>query len=243
MHGSLGGWLLSCVDAEAQQAHTRGHSVLTLLLCVPFPPNTMLHVPPGPVNCSLPQVNRCVRCAESGTFSLHPDRSCQPCVPGGLCSQGLLQPREGYWSSNPFVPQIIPCPLKDACANRHLSGQEVAALVPWLRFLQQEQQQVAQQLQHQHPQQPQKKRGSARAHRQLLQASAATPSIDSGSGGSWGAAGQQPQQQVRMNALQAFNRQLADLITHDPEQGPFRLYNITYRDLLHSWQGLQCNRG
>lgn len=53
------------------------------------------------------QINRCVRCAKSGTFSLHPNQSCQPCVPGGLCSKGLLQPQEGFWSYNPFVPQVI----------------------------------------------------------------------------------------------------------------------------------------
>lgn len=185
-----------------------------------------------------------MRCAESGTFSLHPDRPCQPCVPGGLCSKGLLQPREGYWSGNPFVPQIIPCPLKGACSDRNLSSKEFTALVPWLGLLQQEQEQVSQQSQHQHGHQqlqqvqsPGDRSTAVGGRRVLLQAGTVGGPTDSVGSGS------EAKQQPRAEALQQYNRHLADLITLDPEEGPFRLYNVSYSDVVGSWQGLQCNEG
>jgi hypothetical protein len=67
------------------------------------------------------QINRCVRCSANGTYSLNPFTNetigCQPCPNGGLCQNGLLAPRIGYFSYNPFVPQILPCPLKGACTG------------------------------------------------------------------------------------------------------------------------------
>lgn len=201
-------------------------------------------------SAALLQVNRCVRCANSGTFSLHPDRPCQPCVPGGLCSKGLLQPREGYWSSNPFVPQVIPCPLQGACSDRNLSSEEFTALVPWLGLLQQEQEQVSQQLQQHHQQHQQQQQplgnwsSAAGGRRVLLQASTAAGSPpDSVVSESTKQRQQQQQEQPRAEALQQYNRHLADLITFDPEEGPFKLYNVSYGDLVGSWQGLQCNKG
>lgn len=68
------------------------------------------------------QINRCVRCSANGTYSLNPFTNetigCQPCPNGGLCQNGLLVPRSGYYSYNPFVPQVLPCPLKGACTGK-----------------------------------------------------------------------------------------------------------------------------
>jgi hypothetical protein len=47
----------------------------------------------------------------------------------------------------------------------------------------------------------------------------------------------------RTAALQRYNSWLADAITYDPEEGPYRLYNVTYRQLLDSWWQVQCNKG
>lgn len=62
-----------------------------------------------------------MRCSANGTYSLNPFTNetigCQPCPNGGLCQNGLLMPRSGYYSYNPFVPQILPCPLKGACTG------------------------------------------------------------------------------------------------------------------------------
>jgi hypothetical protein len=84
------------------------------------------------------QINRCVRCSANGTYSLNPFTNetigCQPCPNGGLCQNGLLAPRSGYYSYNPFVPQILPCPLKGACTGSRRIG---AGLSPeFLRELQ-----------------------------------------------------------------------------------------------------------
>lgn len=193
-----------------------------------------------------------MRCAESGTFSLHPDRPCQPCVPGGLCSKGLLQPQEGFWSFNPFVPQIIPCPLKGACADRPISSAQLSALMPGATLLQQEQQQATVGAQHaqQHELSPQRQNSTgvhaARGRRQLLQskpAGAGTPLNSSGSISGSEDPAKQPAELSRTAALQQYSRQLSDLITYDPEEGPFRLYNASYGTLLHNWQQLQCNKG
>lgn len=73
------------------------------------------------------QINRCVRCSANGTYSLNPFTNetigCQPCPNGGLCQNGLLVPRSGWYSYNPFVPQILPCPLKGGCmGGRRIAG-------------------------------------------------------------------------------------------------------------------------
>lgn len=71
-----------------------------------------------------------MRCSANGTYSLNPFTNetigCQPCPTGGLCQNGLLVPRSGYYSYNPFVPQILPCPLKGACVGGRRSGRGIS---------------------------------------------------------------------------------------------------------------------
>lgn len=76
------------------------------------PVNAVPHVNVCASAClpAYPQINRCVRCSANGTYSLNPFTNetigCQPCPNGGLCQNGLLAPQSGYYSYNPFVPQV-----------------------------------------------------------------------------------------------------------------------------------------
>eukprot|EP00775_Hariotina_reticulata_P008326 gene8326-8511_t len=66
--------------------------------------------------------NQCVNCRGNGTFSLNPlpysnnIKTCRPCVDGfGNCIGGLMVPDIESYMPNPFVPQLLKCPLKGAC--------------------------------------------------------------------------------------------------------------------------------
>ena len=143
------------------------------------------------------QVNRCVRCANSGTFSLNPNKSCQPCVLGGNCTKGLLQPAEGYYMHSPFVPQVLPCPLLGACVG---TRQAAAGM--------------------------QQAPNSHSHSRSLLAACTSTGCNIS-----------------RSEALFKYNQALAENLTQDPTLGPPMLLNLSYKDMMDQWQGLQCAPG
>jgi len=133
--------------------------------------------------------------------------------------------------------------------------QQLVADIPWLKQLPQQQRpQLAASQQQQHaaagaasaePLTAAAGTKAGSAHRQLLQGFAAisssSSSSSSGSSGGGSTAGQE--ELNRTAALQQYNRWLAGLITYDAEQGPYRLYNVTYRELLDSWQKVQCNPG
>jgi hypothetical protein len=133
--------------------------------------------------------------------------------------------------------------MKGACADRNLTLQQLGALVPWLKgasewdavgagavsllLLQQQQQQ----------QEPAVPGGQPSSRlRQLLHAPQFVPV---------GSSSSNPGEQLvnRTAALQRYTSWLADAITYDPEEGPYRLYNVTYKQLLDSWWKVQCNKG
>lgn len=186
------------------------------------------------------QINRCVRCAESGTFALDPSMACQPCVHGGSCEKGLLQPQEGYWSYNPLVPQMLPCPLKGACINRDVSLHKDS--MAWAAGLQGAGSDAG---------------GSGSsgsnssnssmggARRQLLQQGSGTGT--SNRAGSMvlgvGSAAQPDRVLSRSAALLEFNTRLASLMTFDPEQGTPMLLNMSMSRMLEGWHEVQCSKG
>jgi len=170
-----------------------------------------------------------VRCAESGTFSLSHSKPCQPCVPGGLCTQGLLLPREGFYSHNPLVPQIIPCPLRGACTDSgaRISLQQLQSLPPWSDSLSNASVSL-QQLR------------AVSAHRALLQQGGR--GVDSSSGSS-SSSSQQRGSLNRTEALLQYSSWLAQLIANDTVTGEHLLADVRYQDLLSSWHKVQCTKG
>jgi hypothetical protein len=188
------------------------------------------------------QVNRCVRCA-NGTFSLNYSQPCHPCILGATCHEGLLQPAIGYWSGNPFVPQVLPCLLRGACASRNFSLQQLQALTTWVaaadvRFRElyvtgavkrAQQAAAAPALQARAGQ-----RGLLYSAAQGVSPMVGISSLNKSSSSSF----------TRNEALLWYNQQLASLLAHDLEpEGPPKLYAQSYPGLTKSWHAIQCNKG
>jgi hypothetical protein len=161
------------------------------------------------------QVNRCIRCGP-GTFSLHPNISCQPCItPGGSCTDGLLLPADGYYMPSPFVPQLLRCPLTGACAGHVLQGatdQQMQSIL--LAFV---------------------NGTSHRPHLQrMLQASNRTARQE----------GVESKSEVeRSEALLWYSRLLGNALMQEPTDGPPLLLDVPYQAILDEFQSLQCATG
>lgn len=178
------------------------------------------------------QINRCVRCNPLGTYSLNPTMQCQSCPAGGVCLKGLLAPSEGFFSYNPFVPQILRCPLQGGCLgdlnsnlNSDLNSAEVQPLM-------------------QQAHASGSSSGRRLLLRRLLQAAAAAAQSSNETGSSSGGQAEPP---VRLSARNAALLQYLSLLseqwTADPTDGVPVLADISYGRLLEGWQALQCSPG
>jgi hypothetical protein len=175
----------------------------------------------------------------------------QPCPSGGHCQSGLLIPRSNYYSYNPWVPQIMPCPLKGACAG----GQRSARGLP---------RQLVREPQRQTLGVPGPGGGAGlapggadagearrRQQRRLAQQDLAQPSAAAADQQRQRKGAQeQPQQQQqeqpvlsRRQALLGFDLTLAQLWTNDSSPGLPLLEGVSYAALLDAWHRLQCNPG
>jgi hypothetical protein len=182
------------------------------------------------------QTNRCVRCNPLGTYSLNPNVQCRSCPAGGTCLNGLLVPSEGFFSYNPFVPQILRCPLHGGCLGDSNSNAAQAQELMQLSAVDE-----ARDL-------TQKSDSSQRRLlrmqlRRLLQAAAAAETGISSSS-SEQASSQAP---VRLSARNAALFQclglLSDKWTGDPTDGVPVLAGVSYGRLLDGWRDLQCSPG
>jgi hypothetical protein len=165
-----------------------------------------------------PQINRCVRCNPLGTYSLNPNVQCQSCPAGGNCLKGLLIPSEGFFSYNPFVPQILRCPLQGGCLGDSSSNMdEVQGLM---------------------------QKSAASSGRRLLRQLLATANATGSSSGSEQA---QAQPEVRLSARNAALFQYLELLsekwTADATNGVPVLADVSYAQLLDGWRDLQCSPG
>jgi hypothetical protein len=175
-----------------------------------------------------PQVNRCVPCAKSGTFSLNASQDCQQCPPGGLCIEGLLVPQEGFFQPNPLVPQLFQCPMKGACEQRNRTCKAFTALLHTMLG-------------------PLAASHDGLAHcssvvqsgRALLQALISSSNAHS----------TQPPMSGKLedlnrgSALLAYQRLLAELMTNDSNPGSPLLLGVNYTRLMSAWHDLQCTPG
>lgn len=213
-----------------------------------------------------------MRCSANGTYSLNPFTNetigCQPCPNGGLCESGLLAPRAGYYSHNPFVPQIFPCPLKGGCTGRRRVGRGWSAAA--LQELQREtlaglgassgaasspgraavnwdasgRRLLAQSAEYAEGSESPVRSSAAQQHSQRPrghQYLSEGPDVDPAQQQQ-----QHPQQEMvvyRRQALMGYNKLLAQLWANDSTDGMPLLMGVQYPDLLDAWHRLQCNPG
>lgn len=123
---------------------------------------------------------------------------------------------------NPFVPQVIPCPLTGACVDRQLPAQP-ASLAPASLLAVTTSGDAA---------------GAAVSHPRMLLAEA-NRTMDSVRQGGQVVKGNSS----RSQGLLEYAQGLADALMQDPTLGPPMLLNITYQSILDGWQGLQCAPG
>jgi hypothetical protein len=178
-----------------------------------------------------------VRCNPLGTYSLNPNVQCQSCPAGGTCLKGLLVPSEGFFSYNPFVPQILRCPLQGGClGDSNLNSAEVQSLMQLSETSGEAMQ------------------GSSISNgrrlllrlqlRQLLQAAAAGSSSNETGSSSQQAQAQPPiTLSARNAALFQYLSLLSDKWTSDPIDGVPVLSDVSYGQLLKGWRDLQCSPG
>lgn len=137
-------------------------------------------------------------------------------------------PTEGFFSWNPFVPQILACPLKGACqAGPAAQQSDVQALMD--KALRARGRSSS--------------RTRRRLQRRLLQAAAESAS---GDGSNSSGSGAQPQQLIptpRTWALFGYENMIANAWTADPTDGVPVLADIDYQQLLAGWHALQCSPG